>query len=45
MLARRGIGPTFARQLVELSTAYEHGCYVNFLEQLRDFARSVPVIT
>jgi len=45
MMARRGVGPEFARQLVELSTAYEHCCYVNFLQQLRDFARSVPAVT
>jgi len=45
MLSRRGIGPEFAHQLVELSTAYEHCCYVDFLTQLRDFMRSVPVIT
>ena len=38
MLDERGINDQFYRQLCELSTEYEHGCYLDFLKGLKTFA-------
>lgn len=37
LLEERGVTNEFAEQLIDLSTSYEHGLYINLLEKLRDF--------
>lgn len=38
-LADRGVDNTFADELMELSTAFEHQEYIKFLEDLQGFVK------
>lgn len=38
-LADRGVDNTFADELTELSTAFEHQEYIKFLEDLQGFVK------
>lgn len=37
LLEERGVTNDFAEQLIDFSTAHEHGLYISLLEKLRDF--------
>lgn len=39
MLEERGVDGTFVDELVNLSTAYEHSTYVDFLSTLHTFTK------
>ncbi|CAF1148148.1 unnamed protein product [Rotaria sordida] len=39
LLEEHGIGEEFANQLIDFSTAYEHGQYIGLLEKLQQFSK------